>query len=108
MTYAFTYEVPITAEIYARIKDGIGPQRPAGLIAHLAYRTQTGLRYVEVWQAKDDWLPGVPLRAATRILPLRRPSLKNRTSRSPPYRQSIWPACISRRTKGCSPGKGCT
>lgn len=55
MTYAFTYDVPITAEIYARIKDGIGPQRPPGLIAHLAYRTDTGLRYVEVWQAKDDW-----------------------------------------------------
>jgi hypothetical protein len=55
MAYAFTYEVPITAGIYARIKDGIGPQRPAGLIAHLAYRTESGLRYVEVWQAKDDW-----------------------------------------------------
>ena len=42
MSYAFTYEVPITAGIYTRIKDGIGPQRPAGLIAHLAYRTETG------------------------------------------------------------------
>ena len=55
MTYAFTYEVPITAEIYAQIKEGLGPQRPPGLIAHLAYRTESGLRYVEVWQAKDDW-----------------------------------------------------
>ena len=55
MTYAFTYEVPITAQIYARIKDGIGPQRPPGLIAHLAYLTDSGLRYVEVWQAKEDW-----------------------------------------------------
>jgi hypothetical protein len=55
MTYAFTYEVPITPETYARIKDGLGPQRPPGLIAHLAYRTETGLRYIEVWQAKDDW-----------------------------------------------------
>jgi hypothetical protein len=55
MTYAFTYDVPITTEIYARIKDGIGPVRPAGLIAHLAYRTEHGLRYVEVWQTTDDW-----------------------------------------------------
>ena len=55
MTYAFTYEVPITAEIYAQIKEGLGPQRPPGLIAHLAYRTESGLRYVEVWQAKEDW-----------------------------------------------------
>jgi len=44
MTYAFTYEVPITAEIYAQIKQGLGPQRPPGLIAHLAYRTESGLR----------------------------------------------------------------
>lgn len=55
MTYAFTYDVPITSDIYARIKDGIGPQRPPGLIAHLAYRTESGLRYLDVWQTKDDW-----------------------------------------------------
>ena len=55
MTFAFTYEVPITAAIYARIKDGIGPQRPPGLIAHLAYRTEAGLRYVDVWADEDAW-----------------------------------------------------
>jgi hypothetical protein len=53
MTYAFTYEVPINADIYARIKDGLGPERPDGLIAHLAWRTESGLRYVDVWQSKD-------------------------------------------------------
>jgi hypothetical protein len=55
MTYAFTYDVPITTEIYGRIMAGIGPQRPPGLIAHIAYRIETGLRYVDVWQAKDDY-----------------------------------------------------
>jgi hypothetical protein len=55
MTYAFTYEVPINPEIYSRIREGIGPQRPPGLIAHLAYTTENGLRYLEVWQTKDDW-----------------------------------------------------
>ena len=55
MTYAFTYDVPINAEIYARIRAGIGPERPTGLIAHLAYGIENGLRYVEVWQSKDDW-----------------------------------------------------
>ena len=45
MTYAFTYDVPINAETYARIKDGLGPERPPGLIAHLAWRTEGGLRY---------------------------------------------------------------
>ena len=28
MTYAYTYDVPINAEIYARIKDGLGPEQP--------------------------------------------------------------------------------
>ena len=54
MSYAFTYEVPITAEIYARIKDGIGTQQPPGLIAHLAYRTEHGVRYVDVWESRED------------------------------------------------------
>jgi len=54
MTYAFTYDVPISTDIYGRIKDGLGPERPPGLIAHLAWRTETGLRYVDVWQSKDD------------------------------------------------------
>ncbi len=55
MTYAFTYDVPINTEIYTRIRAGIGPERPTGLIAHLAYGIENGLRYVEVWQSKDDW-----------------------------------------------------
>jgi hypothetical protein len=55
MTYAFTYDVPITTEMYARIKEGIGAQRPPGLIAHIAYRIESGLRYVDVWQSKDDY-----------------------------------------------------
>jgi hypothetical protein len=55
MTYAFTYEVPINAEIYARIRAGIGPELAPGLIAHLAYRTEQGLRYVDVWETKEQW-----------------------------------------------------
>jgi hypothetical protein len=55
MTYAFTYEVPITAETYRRIMDGVGAERPPGLIAHIAYRTDSGLRYLDVWQTKDDY-----------------------------------------------------
>jgi hypothetical protein len=31
MTYAFTYDVPITAETYARIKESLGPELPPGL-----------------------------------------------------------------------------
>ena len=55
MTYAFTYDVPINEQTYARIKDGLGPERPDGLIAHLAWHTDAGLRYVDVWRSKDDF-----------------------------------------------------
>ncbi len=54
MTYAFTYDAPINAETYARIKEGLGPDRPLGLIAHLAWRTDSGLRYLDVWRSRAD------------------------------------------------------
>jgi hypothetical protein len=55
MSYAFTYEVPIDVQIYRRIMDGVGTERPPGLIAHIAYKTEGGLRYIDVWQTKDDY-----------------------------------------------------
>jgi heme-degrading monooxygenase HmoA len=55
MPYAFTYDVPITTEIYARVKEGLGPERPTGLIAHLTLQIENGLRYIDVWQSKDDF-----------------------------------------------------
>lgn len=54
MTYAYTYDVPINAETYARIKQGLGTERPRGMIAHLAWQIETGLRYVDVWQSEAD------------------------------------------------------
>lgn len=60
MTYAFTYEVPIDAQMYRRIMDGVGAERPPGLIAHIAYKTGSGLRYLDVWQTKDDPSPHAP------------------------------------------------
>jgi hypothetical protein len=55
MTFAFSYDVPITTEIYARIKEGLGPERPPGLISHLTLQIENGLRYIDVWQSKDDF-----------------------------------------------------
>ena len=54
MTYAYTYDVPIGPEIYAEIKNGLGPDSPDGLIAHLAYRIDSGLRYLDVWRSQED------------------------------------------------------
>jgi hypothetical protein len=55
LSYAFTYEIPITPDIYRRVREGVGDDRPKGLITHLAYRTDNGLRYLDVWHSKEDF-----------------------------------------------------
>jgi hypothetical protein len=80
MPYAFSYDVPITADIYARIKDGLGPQQPPGLIAHLTWRIDDGLRYVDVWRSKDDW----EAFAQTRLHPVVHPILREMLGVVPP------------------------
>ena len=55
MAYAFTQDVPIDAEFYARIKDGLGDDPPKGLVVHLAVeRVEGGLRYYDVWESQED------------------------------------------------------
>jgi len=52
---AFTQDVPIDAAFYRRITDGLGTEKPAGLIVHLAFeRAEGGLRYLDVWQSQED------------------------------------------------------
>ena len=80
MAFAFTYDVPIDAEIYARIKEGLGTDLPSGLIAHLARRTESGLRYVDVWQSKDDW----EAFAENRLHPVVHPVLQDMLGFVPP------------------------
>jgi hypothetical protein len=80
MTYAFTYDVPITTEIYARIKEGLGPERPPGLIAHLTLQIEDGLRYIDVWQSKDDF----EVFAESRLHPIVHPILEGMLGFVPP------------------------
>jgi hypothetical protein len=80
MTYAYTYDVPIGADVYARIKDGLGTELPPGLIAHLAWRTESGLRYVDVWQSEDDH----EAFAANRLHPVVHPILEETLGFVPP------------------------
>ena len=80
MTFAFTYDVPITTEIYARIKEGLGPQRPPGLIAHLTLQIENGLRYIDVWQSKDDF----EVFAESRLHPVVHPILEGMLGFVPP------------------------
>ena len=56
MTYAFTQDVPIDANFYSRITDGLGAEAPEGLIVHLAIeRAEGGLRYIDVWESEEDF-----------------------------------------------------
>jgi len=49
--YAFTQDVPIGAEMYWRIIDGIGPEPIAGSLAHLCVKRPDGsLYYIDVWE----------------------------------------------------------
>lgn len=80
MTYAFTYDVPITIEIYARIKEGLGPERPPGLIAHLTLQIENGLRYIDVWHSKDDF----EVFAESRLHPVVHPILEGMLGFVPP------------------------
>jgi hypothetical protein len=51
--YAFTQDLPITAEIWFRLKEGIGPEPIRGLLLHVVTRQGGGLRYIDVWESKE-------------------------------------------------------
>jgi hypothetical protein len=53
--YAFEQDVPINAEVHARIMAQLGDEVPPGLIAHLAIeRPDGGLRYLDLWDSRED------------------------------------------------------
>lgn len=55
MVYAFSQDVPIDADLYRRIVDGIGPQPMDGLLLHLCVRTaEGGLRYIDLWESEEQ------------------------------------------------------
>jgi hypothetical protein len=55
MAFAFSYDVPIGEDVYRKIQDGLGPEVPDGLVAHVALRLpEGGLRYIDVWRSEED------------------------------------------------------
>jgi hypothetical protein len=53
--YAFTQDVPIGRDVYARIRKGLGDDAPDGLLVHLAIEQPDGtLRYVDVWRDQES------------------------------------------------------
>jgi hypothetical protein len=55
MPYAFIQDVPANEQIYGLVRSKLGDDTPAGLIAHLVYKHEGGLRYIDVWDTQDDW-----------------------------------------------------
>ncbi len=51
--YGFTQDLPITSEIYARIREGLGAETPEGMIVHVVTRHDDGLRYTDVWESRE-------------------------------------------------------
>lgn len=54
MPYAFTIDLPVKREFYEEITAEIGPETPKGLIAHLVFEIESGIRFVDVWESKAD------------------------------------------------------
>jgi hypothetical protein len=52
--YAYTQDVPIGPEVYARIIDELGPEPLSGSLLHLCVRRpEGGLRYIDVWESRE-------------------------------------------------------
>jgi hypothetical protein len=55
MVYAYTQDVPIDADVYARIVESIGDEPMDGLLVHLCVRRPDGgLRYIDVWETEQQ------------------------------------------------------
>jgi hypothetical protein len=55
MVYAFTQDVPIDTDMYARITEALGDEPMDGLLLHLAVRNPDGgLRYIDVWETEEQ------------------------------------------------------
>jgi hypothetical protein len=56
MTYAFYYDVPGNEQMYRQVTKTIGDESPDGLIAAVVTKISTGLRHLNVWQSREQWL----------------------------------------------------
>jgi hypothetical protein len=51
--YAFTQDLPITTDVYAKIMEGVGSEPAAGCVMHAVVRIEGGLRYIDVWESRE-------------------------------------------------------
>ena len=55
MPYAFYFDVPATDELYGEIRAELPERSPDGLLLHLVTRAAQGLRYIDVWDTREQW-----------------------------------------------------
>ncbi|MBI1349637.1 MAG: hypothetical protein GC156_00795 [Actinomycetales bacterium] len=61
--FAFTQDVPIGREIYARIIDALGPEPLKGQLLHLVVERDNGqLRYFDVWESREAFMTAMDTR----------------------------------------------
>lgn len=53
MSYACSYEVPASIEMYHEVRHLIGDEPASGMLAHLVVRSESGLRHLEVWESES-------------------------------------------------------
>jgi len=54
VTYVFTQDVPMSAEVYGKIATKVGQEPMKGLIVHVASKTTDGkIHYFDVWESKE-------------------------------------------------------
>ena len=54
MTYVFTQDAPISAEVYGKIATKVGKEPLKGLITHVASKSTDGkMHYFDVWESKE-------------------------------------------------------
>ena len=55
MSYAFSYQVPASEQMYREVKSAIGDEQPKGMVVHVVVQVDGGLKHLEVWETKADW-----------------------------------------------------
>ena len=55
MSYAFIQDIPADAYTYGQVRARMGDTPPAGLVSHVVYEREEGLRFVDVWESEEAW-----------------------------------------------------
>jgi len=55
LTYAYVQDIAEDWEDYERLTAVLGDEVPEGLIVHVAGRTDSGFRIIDVWESREAW-----------------------------------------------------